>query len=1301
MLEIKNICKAYATKKGVQTRALDGVSIAFPEKGLVFILGKSGCGKSTLLNICGGLDRADEGEIVIKGRSSADFTPADFDSYRNTFVGFVFQEYNVLEEFTVEENISVALELQGKKRDAQKVADILRSVEMEAFAKRKPNTLSGGQKQRVAIARALVKAPQIILADEPTGALDSDTGRQVLDTLKRLSADKLVIAVSHDREFAERYADRIIELKDGKVLSDVTRAGEAGEAPNVRFYEDTVTVRDCAVLTEEDFAAIRRFLSSSGSGAMLSCDRAEVAKAQSAMPSAAGKFEETHGSPASRTYAAEEQQFIRSKMPFRHAFRMGASCVRTRPVRLAFSIFLCLVAFVMFGLFSTVMFFDASKATQDALYNADFTYLNYSKGYSVTYNVYTDGELTHSTTYVGSTGMTAEEYEALQERYDGTIAALETGSRIGLQGWNMQDRRFYTDTFAGYAYSAGNADMPDLLWGRYPQNAEEAAISDFTYNCLRFSAYTDPQTGAEIDIETYEDLNALPALALPGATVKIVGVYRGEQVPEKFEELRAASEEQTNSTTEIGYEWADVLEGGFYTYLLMHDSFAEQFRDYIEEPAQEGQIFESDYFLDSTRSAYILCEGSIEDGVGAFNTYTDEHGLPLLPLFSPQTADRVTSLGEGEIALPLQVYASILSTHLTAEVDGRLADADIGDAEAYERALAASDSFYDGDPLTGAQSISDILDDLFLGYTYTEGTDLFDTPVMRPFTEEEIGGMLQTVTAFMQEYAFDEPAFSLAVSSGEIQRDVQVAALFYESSGALDYCAYLSRTVRSVLPQRRQRGRVHYRIRLPRRCLYCGRVRARFPRKRRARGAHRRGIYRRRGRLLCAHPQRRDGRYRHRRRRDDLAALVHPRLRRGADGVRGAADVQLHRLLHHGEKAGDRHPARSWRAGNGRIQGVLFGGAHRGGGLLPARGGRLRHPLPRHQQPHRTGHGDHGDAAALYPPLRPVHGGGGPVHRGGLDARARGGLLQKAARGEHPLAVKHSLTQRKPPRHCVPRGLFVVFRSLVRELHLILFGQFADDAAGISRRKDARGNVARDDAARADDCAAADGDAAADDDVRGEPHVVSDGDGLGVFIVEHPSPAVRAHHAVLRQQRVHGCGNGHVGAEKALLADLHGGAVEHDEIEVRKKAVSHFCIAAVIEADGRLAGDVRAALAEHGAQQLLPLFRLVLVRIVEGLGELPHPLAQGGELLVRRIIEIACEHLFALAAAVQRVRHLVEPVRRKILCERSELAVRHFVVMDGHTSSFPAALRRRDAGSLSKRLRHGAEAFWFIQNEIT
>lgn len=184
MLEVKNLKKTYTTKKGVETRALDDVSITFPETGLVFLLGKSGSGKSTLLNLCGVLDRADSGEIIIMGKSSRDFTATDFDSYRNTFVGFVFQEYNILDEFTVEDNIALALELQNKKRDNEKIARILKSVELEEFAKRKPNTLSGGQKQRVAIARALIKEPRIILADEPTGALDSETGKQVLDTLK-------------------------------------------------------------------------------------------------------------------------------------------------------------------------------------------------------------------------------------------------------------------------------------------------------------------------------------------------------------------------------------------------------------------------------------------------------------------------------------------------------------------------------------------------------------------------------------------------------------------------------------------------------------------------------------------------------------------------------------------------------------------------------------------------------------------------------------------------------------------------------------------------------------------------------------------------------------------------------------------------------------------------------------------------------------------------------------------------------------------------------------------------------------
>ena len=222
MLEIKNLTKTYKPKKGVPVKALDGVSLKFPDKGMVFLLGKSGSGKSTLLNLLGGLDTYDGGEIIIKGVSSKTFKQKHFDSYRNTYIGFIFQEYNVLEEFSVGANIALSIELQGRKATDEEINSILRDVDLDGYGKRQPNELSGGQKQRVAIARALVKNPKIIMADEPTGALDSATGRQILDTLKKLSADKLVIIVSHDRDFAEKYADRIIELSDGRVINDIT-----------------------------------------------------------------------------------------------------------------------------------------------------------------------------------------------------------------------------------------------------------------------------------------------------------------------------------------------------------------------------------------------------------------------------------------------------------------------------------------------------------------------------------------------------------------------------------------------------------------------------------------------------------------------------------------------------------------------------------------------------------------------------------------------------------------------------------------------------------------------------------------------------------------------------------------------------------------------------------------------------------------------------------------------------------------------------------------------------------------------
>ena len=224
MFEAKNLGKTYMPKNAAPVEALKGINVQFGENGMIFILGKSGCGKSTLLNLLGGLDYPTTGEIVIEGKSSAEFTKLDYDNYRNTYVGFVFQEYNLLNEFTVRENVGLALQLQGKKPNGEQIDEMLKKVGLELDEKRRPSELSGGQKQRVAIARALIKEPKIIFADEPTGALDSKTGNEILTLLKELSRDRLVIVVSHDEEFAYRFGDRVIEMADGQIIKDTVCA---------------------------------------------------------------------------------------------------------------------------------------------------------------------------------------------------------------------------------------------------------------------------------------------------------------------------------------------------------------------------------------------------------------------------------------------------------------------------------------------------------------------------------------------------------------------------------------------------------------------------------------------------------------------------------------------------------------------------------------------------------------------------------------------------------------------------------------------------------------------------------------------------------------------------------------------------------------------------------------------------------------------------------------------------------------------------------------------------------------------
>ena len=221
MIELKNIGKRYYSKRGQTVEALSDIDLTIGDSGFVFILGKSGSGKSTLLNILGGLDSATSGDVLVDDLSFSSFRQSDYDAYRNRYVGFVFQEFNLLSDFDVEGNVALALRLSGEKNVTEKARQALQQVGLtENYLSRRIGELSGGEKQRVAIARAIVKDSRIILADEPTGNLDSGTGESIWNILKELSKTRLVIAVSHDRESAERYADRIVELADGRLCSD-------------------------------------------------------------------------------------------------------------------------------------------------------------------------------------------------------------------------------------------------------------------------------------------------------------------------------------------------------------------------------------------------------------------------------------------------------------------------------------------------------------------------------------------------------------------------------------------------------------------------------------------------------------------------------------------------------------------------------------------------------------------------------------------------------------------------------------------------------------------------------------------------------------------------------------------------------------------------------------------------------------------------------------------------------------------------------------------------------------------------
>jgi len=397
MLKISNLDKVYKSKSGEKFQALSDISLNFGHRGFVFILGKSGSGKSTLLNIIGGLDGYTTGDIEIKGKSSKDFSAKDWDSYRNTYVGFVFQEFHIIENYSIAKNISLALELQGiKKKDIKpRVKEILSKVGLEKYGDRKPNELSVGQKQRIAIARALVKNPEIILADEPTGNLDEETGAQIVDILRQLAEEKLVIMVSHDKDYAYKYADRIITMTDGKISNDeYNEGGLKYISEEVESYRtegeltNVIRIPKGKNIDTEKAKEINRILSSGGGDLYipLSSSKQLTGRKFSALNSFLKKFgdvtflpivknikkiqgtkdkkQEARVNPAKDSLAKETSPFklIKSLFPFGNTVGMALSSIWRKKFKVLFSSVVFLLAIGLFGFSETITRFDFPNA---------------------------------------------------------------------------------------------------------------------------------------------------------------------------------------------------------------------------------------------------------------------------------------------------------------------------------------------------------------------------------------------------------------------------------------------------------------------------------------------------------------------------------------------------------------------------------------------------------------------------------------------------------------------------------------------------------------------------------------------------------------------------------------------------------------------------------------------------------------------------------------------------------------------------------------------------------------------------
>ena len=619
MLEIKNLQKSYVSKKGGKTAALKGINLKFPDTGLVFVLGKSGCGKSTLLNLLGGLDSFDEGEIIINGKSSINFSSADFDSYRNTYLGFVFQEFNIIPDFTVEKNIELALQLQHRKADKSEVNDILKEVDLAGYAKRKPNELSGGQKQRVAIARALIKDPEIILADEPTGALDSTTGKQILSMMKELSKKKLIIVVSHDRDSAEIYADRIVELKDGLVISDVSRIVEGVEDDLITIDENGMKIKFDNALKKDALEAVKDNWTLLDFAKLLMKAHESEADKKKAQGDDIVEFRRTDESKITTKKTA--LSLIKAKLPQKDAFKIGVSNFKAKKFRLVFTVILSVLSLAFFGFADIMASYDKADTYANAFYEGDVNYYNITKQ-----ELYDNG----GGGYTVDVKLTGDDMKSLESHFGDRVMKVyrfpEWSVRVNYFK-TSDDEYFQPSEYDGFLEVANDPDL--ISYGSFPTNFREIMISDYmAKGMIDFSLAVTDDMGQSVEY-MFTDISQVigHTIVISEVEYKITGVYKTNFF-DLYNQLNGKSEEQIKKSDELQRASDNLVTDMNMLY---------------------GKVMVMDGFGDSIKSELTGYNLSMMIDIPTTQEYSYPYGLSIM-------VDTTGTLKKGEVQIPLDYY---------------------------------------------------------------------------------------------------------------------------------------------------------------------------------------------------------------------------------------------------------------------------------------------------------------------------------------------------------------------------------------------------------------------------------------------------------------------------------------------------------------------------------------------------------------------------------------------------------------------------------------------------------------------